>query len=231
VRWRRSATRSYSPGWIITRRFKASPDDWPAGQPLFIARDNSNGAAAGGRPADLRPAAPDPAPGRRRSSTSASADRVWPVPPKYAKEDFLKGEYWSLRGPLDVQEERFVALTEVPGAHGPDALFAWAGLTPKERVKMLIELDEKAEASGHPLEARTGLLYAAWFQLPYVKWESEPAEREFRSIITSLVGDAGVTDTLLATWAQAHSKPGKAAKKTAPKAKPKKTPKPEDATP
>jgi len=36
-----------------------------------------------------------------------------PVPPKYGREDFLKGSYWSHRGKLDVPKEEFVLY---PGA-------------------------------------------------------------------------------------------------------------------
>jgi hypothetical protein len=49
-----------------------------------------------------------------------------PVPPKYAKEDFLAGPAWGLRGKLDVPKERFVSFPSVTTADGT-ALVAWAG--------------------------------------------------------------------------------------------------------
>jgi hypothetical protein len=49
-----------------------------------------------------------------------------PVPPKYAKEDFLAGPAWGLRGKLDVPKERFVSFPHVTTADGT-ALVAWAG--------------------------------------------------------------------------------------------------------
>ncbi|MBL0197138.1 MAG: hypothetical protein IPQ09_23495 [Myxococcales bacterium] len=48
------------------------------------------------------------------------------VPPAYGSGDFVRTEYWQLRGKLDVPKERFVAFTEVPGRSGPDA-HGWAG--------------------------------------------------------------------------------------------------------
>jgi hypothetical protein len=50
-----------------------------------------------------------------------------PVPPKYKSADFLKADFWRLRGGLDVPKERFVSL---PGAErGADGslVIAWAG--------------------------------------------------------------------------------------------------------
>lgn len=50
-----------------------------------------------------------------------------PVPPKYKSSDFLKADFWRLRGSLDVPKERFVSF---PGAErGADGslVIAWAG--------------------------------------------------------------------------------------------------------
>jgi hypothetical protein len=50
-----------------------------------------------------------------------------PVPPKYRSSDFLKSDFWRLRGGLDVPKERFVSF---PGAErGADGslVIAWAG--------------------------------------------------------------------------------------------------------
>jgi hypothetical protein len=49
-----------------------------------------------------------------------------PVPPRYTSVDFLKGDYWRLRGKLDVPKERWVSF---PHCEGPDGtlIVAWAG--------------------------------------------------------------------------------------------------------
>jgi hypothetical protein len=45
-----------------------------------------------------------------------AGEKVTPeVPPAYGSGDFLKPDYWRLRGKLDVPKERFIAFTEVPG--------------------------------------------------------------------------------------------------------------------
>lgn len=55
-------------------------------------------------------------------------EKVGPIspPPKYKSADFQKGDYWRLRGGLDVPKERWVIF---PHCQGPDGLplIAWAG--------------------------------------------------------------------------------------------------------
>jgi hypothetical protein len=125
-----------------------------------------------------------------------------PVPPKYTSADYLRPEYWSLRGALDVPKERFISFTEVPGRDGAELLYGWAGWTPRQRAKVLIELEEEADGSSIPLADRYGLLYGAQFLVPYVAWESKDAAAEFDAVVRNLVGKDGVTDKMLAEWAE-----------------------------
>jgi hypothetical protein len=48
------------------------------------------------------------------------------VPPKYTSADFLKGDYWRLRGKLDVPKERWVSFPHCEGEDGT-LMVAWAG--------------------------------------------------------------------------------------------------------
>ena len=125
-----------------------------------------------------------------------------PVPPKYERTDYLKGEYWSLRGKLDVPRERFIAFTEVPPPTGDELLYGWAGWTHRERAQTLLALDEQLEAAGVKVPDRYGVLHGVWFLLPYVAWDAPEAARDFRADVKSLVGEAGVTEAMLADWAE-----------------------------
>ena len=142
------------------------------------------------------------------------------VPEKYNDKDYLKKEYWYLRGKLDVPKERFVAFTEVPPPTGADTLYGWAGWTPRERAKAMLSLDEKLEAAGVSVADRHGLLYGVWFLLPYVAWESPEAASDFRADVRSLVGENGVTEAMLDEWAKRSPPPrgGKPAQAKTPKA-------------
>jgi len=49
-----------------------------------------------------------------------------PVPPKYTSADFLKSDFWRLRGKLDVPKERWVSFPHCEGEDG-SLMIAWAG--------------------------------------------------------------------------------------------------------
>ena len=50
-----------------------------------------------------------------------------PVPPKYKSSDFLKADFWRLRGGLDVPKERFVSFPGVERGADGSLVIAWAG--------------------------------------------------------------------------------------------------------
>jgi hypothetical protein len=134
-----------------------------------------------------------------------AGEKVTPaVPPKYDRKDYLRTEYWTLRGKLDVPKERFIALTEVPGRANGETLYGWAGWTHRQRAKVLLQLDEELENEGVALTERYAILYQVGFLIPYVEWESPKAAAEFRAVVTSLVGQDGVTDEMLRAWAESH---------------------------
>jgi hypothetical protein len=47
--------------------------------------------------------------GALTSVTSNSGGLSIPVPPKYTSADFLKTDFWRLRGKLDVPKERWIS--------------------------------------------------------------------------------------------------------------------------
>ncbi|MBK9371664.1 MAG: hypothetical protein IPN01_36155 [Deltaproteobacteria bacterium] len=134
-----------------------------------------------------------------------------PVPPEYSQgsrgksTDFLRNEYWKLRGSLDVPKERFITFTEVPG-DGP-TLYGWAGWTPTARLKALLALDERLEDAGHPLNDRVGLLDAAWRLLPDVAREDAAAAARLKAELGP-GRRPGARPELLAAWQANHPPPG-----------------------
>lgn len=55
------------------------------------------------------------------------------VPPEYKSTDFLKPNYWSARGKLDVPKERFIAFPGNTYPEDPTAVYGWAGWNHSER--------------------------------------------------------------------------------------------------
>jgi hypothetical protein len=122
------------------------------------------------------------------------------VPPAYGSGDFLKPDYWRLRGKLDVPKERFLAFTEVPGHAGVDTLYGWAGWTVQQRVKAILAIDEELEDASVPLADRIGLLDSAWRLLPDVAREDAPAANRLKAELQALVGPEGPSASLIEDW-------------------------------
>lgn len=136
------------------------------------------------------------------------------IPPGYGTGDFLKVEYWQLRGKLDVPKERFIAFTEVPGRTGAETLYGWAGWTPLQCLKALLTIDEELEDAGTPLADRTGVLDSAWRLLPDVAREDAPAAARLKAELQALVGPTGPSPESLEDWRKRFPPPKPPKKKT-----------------
>jgi hypothetical protein len=104
-----------------------------------------------------------------------------PVPPKYTSADFLKSDYWRLRGKLDVPKERWVSF---PHCEGPDGTLAiaWAGYDHLQLARAIsgyyVEVQERLGGRDDP---RLVPLLACLIELlPWLKqWHNE-VDPEFR---------------------------------------------------
>ncbi|MCA9674839.1 MAG: BREX-2 system adenine-specific DNA-methyltransferase PglX [Myxococcales bacterium] len=130
------------------------------------------------------------------------------VPPKYGQGDFLKPEYYRLRGKLDVPKERFIAFTEVPGRGAGELLYGWAGWTPAERVKAILAIDEECEDQGITLADRVALLDSAWRLLPDVLRDDPATGARLKAELAALLGPDGPSKDLLADWKTRFPPPG-----------------------
>lgn len=130
-----------------------------------------------------------------------AGEKVTPeVPPSYGSGDFLKPDYWRLRGKLDVPKERFIAFTEVPGRSGVETLYGWAGWTAQQRVKAILAIDEELEDASVPLADRIGLLDSAWRLLPDVAREDAAVATRLKAELQALVGPEGPSRQLVEDW-------------------------------
>ncbi|MBI2570962.1 MAG: BREX-2 system adenine-specific DNA-methyltransferase PglX [Candidatus Schekmanbacteria bacterium] len=142
---------------------------------------------------------------QRREDAGEQVGEI-PVPPEYSQgsrgksTDFLRNEYWQLRGKLDVPKERFIAFTEVPGRSGAETLYGWAGWTPLQRLKAILAIDEDLEDSGVPLADRVGLLDSAWRLLPDVAREDAAAAIRLKAELQALVGPEGPSREQIEDW-------------------------------
>jgi len=142
---------------------------------------------------------------QRREDAGERLDSI-PVPPEYSQgsrgksTDFVRNEYWRLRGKLDVPKECFIAFTEVPGRSGAETLYGWAGWTAQQRVKVMLAIDEELEDASMPLADRIGLLDNAWRVLPDVAREDAAAATRLKAELQALVGPEGPSRELVEDW-------------------------------
>jgi hypothetical protein len=119
-----------------------------------------------------------------------------PVPPKYAKEDFLKPSYWAARNSLDVPKERFMSF---PGSVAPDdmtALYGWAGWDHSERGQAVARLSSDLARSAAPDEQIIPLLGVLLELQPWLdQWYDEI---DARSGVSPASAISGATSSLLA---------------------------------
>ena len=59
------------------------------------------------------------------------------MPPRYRTNDFLKSDYWRLRGGLDVSNERFILYTGLERDLDRSPVLGWAGWSHLQQAKAL----------------------------------------------------------------------------------------------
>ena len=118
-----------------------------------------------------------------------------PVPPKYVQADFLKTNYWSARGKLDVPKESFISF---PGSKLPDdaaELYGWAGWDHAERGQAVARLANDLARAGAPDEQVIPLVGVLLELEPWLKqWHDVIDARAGVSPATAV---AGITASLL----------------------------------
>jgi hypothetical protein len=131
------------------------------------------------------------------------------VPPKYARTDFRRGEYWSLRGKLDVPKERFISYALAERGSDPTPVIGWAGWDHLERARALaayltrLRTDEAWEA-----ERLTPLVAGLQELLPWLyQWHDEydsslgaSTADAYASFLSSQLTELGLTTEDLAGW-------------------------------
>jgi hypothetical protein len=132
-----------------------------------------------------------------------------PVPPRYGTADFRPGPAWSLRGKLDVPNERFIL---VPGAElgaGGSAVIGWAGWDEAQRVQALAaRIGDLREKEGADTERLTPLLAGVLELLPWVhQWHPEVVPDygqtlgdAFEAWLDEQLSAAGTTRENLRAW-------------------------------
>lgn len=132
-----------------------------------------------------------------------------PVPPKYRSKDFLKADFWRLRGGLDVPKERWISYPGCERGSDGSLVIAWAGWNHLQQATALAGyyLDMK-DSEGWESSRLQPLLASLLELVPWLKqWHNELdlvfGERMgdyYHGFVTQEARELGVTLDDLRAW-------------------------------
>lgn len=138
-------------------------------------------------------------------------------PPTYVGGDFLKTDYWRLRGKLDVPKERWVSYPHCSTDSDPTLVVGWAGWNHLEQATALISYYDARKREGWDAKRLTPLLAGLDQLLPWIhQWHpeidaefGETAGQSFQTMLEHDAHELGMTLEDIRNWT-----PPERAKKT-----------------
>lgn len=146
------------------------------------------------------------------------------VPPKYKKEDFQGGDFWRLRGGLDVPKERFISYPGAEKSADGGLMVAWAGFDHLAQARALAGFyHEMKDVEGWDAPRLIPLLAGLADLIPWLKQWHNSYDADFgqgpgdwfAAFLAEEARALGVTADDITAWepaAKAKAKRGKKAK-------------------
>lgn len=145
---------------------------------------------------------------QRREDAGEDVGKI-PVPPKYQSKDFLKADFWRLRGGLDVPKERWVSYPGCERGADGSLVIAWAGWNHLQQATALASyyLEMKENEGWEPTRLQP-LLASLQELVPWLlQWHNDidPAYGErmgdyYRSFVNEEARSLGFTLDDLRAW-------------------------------
>ena len=131
-----------------------------------------------------------------------------PVPPKYATADFVKTDYWRLRGKLDVPKERWISYPHCSTENDPSLVVGWAGWNHLQQADSLIAYYNARKNEGWTANRLTPLLAGLDQLLPWIhQWHpeidkeyGETAGKSFQTMLEHDAHELGLTLEEIRQW-------------------------------
>jgi hypothetical protein len=131
-----------------------------------------------------------------------------PVPPKYATADFLKTDYWRLRGKLDVPKERWISYPHCSTDSDPTLVVGWAGWNHLQQATALVAYYDARKREGWDAKRLTPLLAGLDQLLPWIhQWHpeidkefGETAGQSFQTMLEHDAHELGLTLEDIRNW-------------------------------
>jgi hypothetical protein len=131
-----------------------------------------------------------------------------PVPPKYTSTDFLKTDFWRLRGKLDVPKERWISYPHCSTESDPTLVVGWAGWNHLEQATALVAYYDARKREGWDAKRLTPLLAGLDQLLPWIhQWHpeidpefGETAGQSFQTMLEHDAHELGLTLEDIRKW-------------------------------
>ena len=131
-----------------------------------------------------------------------------PVPPKYATADFLNGDYWRLRGKLDVPKERWISYPHLQTESDPSLVVGWAGWDHLQQATALVAYYEARKREGWDGKRLTPILAGLDQLLPWIhQWHPEidpefgdTAGQSYKALLENDAHELGLTLDDIRNW-------------------------------
>jgi hypothetical protein len=131
-----------------------------------------------------------------------------PVPPKYATADFLKTDYWRLRGKLDVHKERWISYPHCQTESDQTLVVGWAGWNHLQQATAIVAYYDARKREGWDAKRLTPLLAGLDQLLPWIhQWHpeidkefGETAGQSFQTMLEHDAHELGLTLEDIRNW-------------------------------
>ncbi|MCU0719340.1 MAG: hypothetical protein MUC83_06535 [Pirellula sp.] len=148
------------------------------------------------------------------------------VPPKYTSADFLKTDYWRLRGKLDVPKERWISYPHCETESDPSLVVGWAGWNHLQQATALIAYYDARKREGWDSKRLAPLLAGLDQLLPWIhQWHpeidpefGETAGQSYETLLHADAHELGLTLEQIRAWTPPAKSQGKQPRKARTKA-------------
>jgi hypothetical protein len=138
------------------------------------------------------------------------------VPPKYVTADFLKTDYWRLRGKLDVPKERWVSYPHCETDSDLSMVVGWAGWNHLQQAVALVAYYDGRKREGWDAKRLMPLLAGLDQLLPWIhQWHpevdpefGETAGQSFQTMLEHDAHELGLTLEEIRAWEPPKRKNG-----------------------
>lgn len=144
------------------------------------------------------------------------------VPPKYTSADFINGDYWRLRGKLDVPKERWISYPHCETESDPSLVVAWAGWNHLQQATALIAYYDARKREGWDAKRLMPLLAGLDQLLPWIhQWHpeidpefGETAGQSYETLLKADAHELGLTLEQIRAWEPPAKTKGRQPRKT-----------------